>query len=126
MAMKVLVIDDSSAMRKFIQRAIKTSGADVEAFLEAADGAAALEVLSGNAVDMIFCDLNMPNMDGETFVAKKMLDERIRSIPVVIVSTDSSRDRVRSLIGNGVAGYVEKPFQPEDLRKELDRVMASA
>lgn len=126
MAMKVLVIDDSSAMRKFIQRAIKTSGADIESFLEAADGVAALEVLDGNSVDMIFCDVNMPNMDGETFVKKKMEDERIRSIPVVIVSTDSTRERVRSLVGHGVVGYVEKPFQPEDLRKELDRVIDSA
>jgi len=126
MAMKVLVIDDSSAMRKFIQRAIKTSGADVETFLEAADGAAALQVLDGNPVDMIFCDVNMPNMDGEMFVKKKMEDERIRSIPVVIVSTDSTRERVRALVGNGVVGYVEKPFQPEDLRKELDRVIEGA
>ena len=124
--MKVLVIDDSAVMRMLIKRDLKKSGADIESFLDAPDGAVALEILQDTSVDMIFCDVNMPNMSGDAFVKKKMEDERLKSIPVVMVSTDSTRDLVSSLVGNGVVGFVEKPFRPEDLHKEVNRILAGS
>ena len=123
MAFSVLIVDDSPAMRAFIKRVIDMSGFDVGSCIEAGDGEEALEVLSRSWVDIVLTDINMPRMSGEELVRKMHQDEMMKEIPVVVVSTDSTEIRIKTMISLGAKGYVTKPFHPEQLRFELERVL---
>jgi two-component system chemotaxis response regulator CheY len=119
----VLIVDDSTVMRGFIRRVMDLSGFPFQTVLEASDGAEALQVLADNWVDVVLTDINMPNMNGEELVRRLEQDDLLRSIPVVVVSTDSTDSRIHQMRLLGAKGYVKKPFQPETLRDELERVL---
>jgi two-component system, chemotaxis family, chemotaxis protein CheY len=123
MAFSVLIVDDSPAMRAFIRRVIDMSGFDVGNCIEAGDGEEAMTVLSQNWVDVVLTDINMPRMNGEELVRCMHNDELLKAIPVVVVSTDSTEARMSALMELGAQGYVTKPFHPEQLRVELERVL---
>jgi two-component system, chemotaxis family, chemotaxis protein CheY len=123
MAYNVLLVDDSPAMRSFLRRVLELSGLPVGTCLEAGNGQEALELLGRQWVDVVVTDLNMPVMDGEQFVRVVEQDESLRAIPVVVVSTDRTEGRVRRMIALGAKGYVAKPFLPETLREELEKVL---
>ncbi len=123
MAYNVLLVDDSPAMRSFLRRVLDLSGITVGTCLEAGNGQEALEVLRREWVDVVLTDLNMPTMDGEQFVRVVEQDESLRSIPVVVVSTDRTEGRIRQMMALGAKGYVAKPFPPETLREELENVL---
>lgn len=123
MAFNVLIVDDSATMRSFIGRVLDVSGFPVGECLEAADGEEALALLAEHWVDIVLTDLNMPRMSGEQLVRRLEQDGLLRSIPVVIVSTDRTDSRVRQMLALGARGYVTKPFLPETLRRELEQVL---
>jgi two-component system, chemotaxis family, chemotaxis protein CheY len=120
-AYRVLIVDDSPAMRSFVKRVMEISGFDLERCLEAENGSQALEVLKREWVDAILSDINMPEMDGEQFLRHLEADESFRHIPVIIISTDGTKTRVERMLELGARGYVTKPFRPEVLRAELER-----
>lgn len=122
----MLIVDDSTVMRGFIRRVMDLSGFRFETCLEASDGAEALAVLAEHWVDVILTDINMPRMNGEELVRRLEQNELTRSIPVVVVSTDSTDSRIHQMRLLGARGYVTKPFQPETLRDELERVLGVA
>jgi two-component system chemotaxis response regulator CheY len=124
--LRVLIVDDSPAMRAFIRRVVQLSGLEVTAFLQAGDGGEALQLLVREPVDVILTDINMPGMDGGQFVAHLQEDNVLSAIPVVVVSTDATSARMDQMLTLGARGYVTKPFSPEVLRAELDRVLESA
>lgn len=126
MAYRVLVVDDSPVMRGFIQRVIRISGFDAAACLEAGDGEQALACLRNEPVDVILTDINMPVMDGEELMRQLAADERLRQIPALVVSTDATKIRVERMRELGAQGYLSKPFSPEMLRGELERVLGCA
>jgi two-component system chemotaxis response regulator CheY len=126
MAFRVLIVDDSSVMRAFIRRIIVVSGLEAAEFLEAADGREALNLLRREWVDVVLTDINMPSMDGEQFVRCLEADDLLKSVPVVIVSTDGTENRMQQMLALGARGYVKKPFAPETLREELERVLGGA
>ena len=121
MAYRILIVDDSPAMRAFVRRVIELSGFDVAGCLEASNGAQALDVLQTEWVDAILSDINMPGMDGEEFLRRLEVDEALRRIPVIIISTDGTQTRIEQMLRLGARGYVMKPFRPEALRKEIER-----
>ncbi len=123
MAYRVLIVDDSPAMRKFIRRVIEVSGFDCSQQLEASNGREALDVLSREWVDLILTDINMPVMNGEQFIRELEKDETLRQVPVLVVSTDSTLQRVQQMLSLGARGYVTKPFTPEMLRSQLERLL---
>lgn len=123
MAFTVLIVDDSPAMRSFVKRVLDLSGFETGKYLEADNGREALETLTKEWVDVILTDINMPIMNGHEFVQALALEEAFRSIPVIVISTDRTEDRVREMIALGARGYVKKPFQPEELRSELEKVL---
>ena len=123
MPFRVLIVDDSPAMRAFVKRVIEMSGFEAGAFFEAGNGQEALEVLNGNWVDVILTDINMPKMNGEQFLRHVEGDETLKSIPVIVVSTDATEQRRAQMLGLGARGYVTKPFSPEELRQELEDVL---
>ena len=123
MAFNVLIVDDSSSMRTVIKKIIKISGFDVGEWWEAADGEEALKVLSSEWVDLVLTDINMPNMNGLELVAEMKKDQMLKSIPVVMVTTEGSEKRIRESRELGASGYIKKPFLPEDIKGTLSSIM---
>lgn len=123
MALNIMIVDDSPVMRGFIRKVVGLSGLDVGEYYEAGDGEDALKWLGERWVDLVLTDINMPNMNGEQLVRRMRSDDLFRSIPVIVVSTDSSHVRVQQLLELGAKGYVCKPFLPEALRDEVEKVL---
>lgn len=123
MAYNVLIVDDSPAMRTFVRRVLDMSGLEIGKCSQAEHGEAALAVLGQEWVDVVLTDINMPVMDGESFVRNMNSNEAYRSIPVIVVSTDNTEGRVRQMMSLGAKGYVKKPFLPETLREEVEKVL---
>jgi two-component system chemotaxis response regulator CheY len=123
MAYRVLIVDDSPAMRSFVRRVMELSGFDLSDCFEAGDGAEAMKLLASEWVDAILTDINMPGMDGEEFLRRLSADDLLRSIPAIVISTDATRNRMDRLTTLGARGYVTKPFLPEDLREVLERTL---
>lgn len=120
--LNILIVDDSPAMRSFVRRVIHISGLGIENYFEAGDGAQALEVAAAQRLDAILTDINMPVMDGEEFVRRLRASPQA-SIPVIVVSTDATAQRIQSMLDLGATGYLQKPFGPEQLRNEVERVL---
>jgi two-component system chemotaxis response regulator CheY len=125
-ALNILIVDDSPVMRSFIRKAISLTGLDVGNCHEAGNGEDALRSLTGQWVDLILTDINMPGMNGEELIARLEADDLLRSIPVIVVSTDATQGRVERLMTMGARGYVTKPFLPETLRDEVEKVLGIA
>jgi len=123
MAYRVLIVDDSPAMRSFVRRVLELSGFELSTCFEASNGQEALDLLRQEWVDAILTDINMPGVDGEEFLRRLSGDEVLRSIPVIVVSTDATRNRIERLLALGARGYITKPFLPETLRAELETTL---
>lgn len=126
MAYRILIVDDSPAMRAFIRRVLDISGMELGECFEAANGRDALDLLAREWVDAILTDVSMPQMDGETFLSELARRELLRAIPVIVVSTDATRPRMERMLAMGAKGYIAKPFLPEDLRNQLERTLGVA
>jgi two-component system chemotaxis response regulator CheY len=125
MAYTVLIVDDSPVMRSFIRRVMTLSGFDVGECLEASNGEEALAKLQQTPVDVILTDINMPKMNGEELLKRLEKDGVLRSVPTLVISTDATKDRILRMISLGAEGYMTKPFSPETLRGELERVLGA-
>src|SRR6267142_2148250 len=104
MAYRVLIADDSPVMRSFVRRVIELSGFDLSECFEANNGQEALALLRSEWVDAILTDINMPVIDGEEFVRRLASDDLLRSIPIIVISTDVTTGRIDRLIALGVRG----------------------
>ena len=125
MAYRVLIVDDSPAMRNFVRRVLDLSGFEASLCIEAANGAEALELLRAEWTDAILTDINMPIMDGEELIRKLAADPLLSTIPVIVISTDATEGRIQRLLSLGARGYVTKPFAPEELRQALERSLGA-
>jgi two-component system, chemotaxis family, chemotaxis protein CheY len=121
MAYRLLIVDDSPAMRAFVRRVIDMSGFELSQCFEASHGAEALDILKNEWVDAILTDINMPCMDGREFLRRLSEDDLLRSIPAIVISTDATEHSIASMASLGARGYLTKPFLPETLRAELER-----
>src|SRR5262245_59019539 len=114
MSYRILIVDDSATTRALVKRIIRMTDIAGVQFSEAANGREALDLLAANPVDVILADLNMPEMDGFEMIRRIQADERLRRIPVVVISASpgaESREGIPDV--NGVVG---KPFSPEAIR----------
>lgn len=116
---RVLIVDDSPVMRSFVRRTLMVAGLPMSECIEAGNGQEALCRLAGSRVDLILTDINMPVMDGQGFLQSLKADPQLSGIPVVVVSTDSTQQRVGELLGLGASGYIRKPFPPEKMSEVL-------
>ncbi len=107
MALDVMIVDDSAAIRKILRRVLQQAEVPVGQVHEANDGLEALEVLKNNTVNLVLCDINMPNMDGIELLGRVKAIENLRSVPVVMITTEGSQARVMQALELGAAGYVE-------------------
>ncbi len=117
--MCVLIVDDSSVMRKIIQRSLRLAGLEIETVLEADNGEQALTIVQQNTVDLIFSDINMPKMDGLEFVRQLQGMEAAKGIPIVMITTEGSQSRVVEALSLGARGYIRKPFTPDQVKERI-------
>jgi|SRR5579871_451223 len=115
----VLIVDDSAAIRKILQRVLRQAEIPMGAVFEAGDGAEALEVLKSQTVGLILSDINMPNMDGLQLLANLKANESWKKLPVIMVSTEGSHAKVLEAVELGAAGYVRKPFTADQIKEKL-------
>ena len=120
---KALIVDDSSVMRKIVERSLRQSGLDLGEVFEAANGAEGLAVLAGHPVDLILSDINMPVMDGLEFVRKLQTLEQARGVPVVMITTEGSETNVVQALSLGARGYIRKPFTPDQVKEHVIPVL---
>ncbi len=116
MALQILVVDDSPVTRKMVRRAIGLCGLAVGEVFEAGDGAEALRQLGAHPVDLVLADINMPVMNGMELVERMSADPALARVPVVVVATPMSEQRIERLLDIGARAYLAKPFRPEALR----------
>ena len=125
MAWNILIVDDSATMRGMIKRIVQMSGVPAGLIVEAANGILALQQLDVHKIDLVLADLNMPEMSGTELTGHILSDEKLRHIPVVIVSAEPSAARIAELRSEGVRGFLRKPFTPEALREVLTDVLGA-
>jgi two-component system, chemotaxis family, chemotaxis protein CheY len=115
----ILVVDDSAAIRKILQRVLRQTGMAIGAIHEAGDGQEALELLKAHPVRMVMTDINMPNMDGLQLLAAMKGDPHWATIPVIMVTTEGGETKVGEAVRLGAAGYVRKPFTADQIKEKL-------
>jgi len=119
----ILVVDDSTIVRTMVRKALGMAGLDIGQVHEACDGREALDVLGHTWVDVVFADVNMPNMTGLELVRAMRGTPALAATPVVIVSSERSQARIDELRANGIQAYVKKPFRPEHFREVIDGLL---
>lgn len=116
---RTLIVDDSSVMRKIVERALRQAGLDQLLVHEAGSGTEGLEVLKAKPVDLILSDINMPSMDGLEFVRQIRGQNLAPGIPVVMITTESSEEHVKQAIQAGAQGYIRKPFTLDQVKERV-------
>ena len=119
---RALIVDDSSVMRKIVERSLRQAGIDLEV-REAGNGAEALGVLKEGLVDLILCDINMPVMDGLEFVRQLQTMDGAKGVPVVMITTEGSETHVVQALSAGARGYIRKPFTPDQVKEHVIPVL---
>ena len=119
MKKKVLTVDDSRTMRDMVTFTLKGAGYDV---LEAGDGQQALTVIAANKVDLVITDLNMPVMDGLTLIKRLRAAPAHRTLPILMLTTESDEKKKAEGRTAGATGWIVKPFNPEKLISVVQKV----
>jgi two-component system, chemotaxis family, chemotaxis protein CheY len=119
MSKSLMIVDDSATMRKIIMKTVRMSGLEFDRTEEAGNGAEALEKLKASPVDIVLCDINMPEMNGAELVKKARELQDLKNTKIVMVSTESSQDLINGLLADGANGYITKPFTPEKFHENL-------
>ena len=116
---RILIVDDSSVMRKIIERSLRQAGLDQAEVVEAGNGIEALAAVNEGPFDLILSDINMPAMDGIEFLRQLSTIESAKGTPVVMVTTEGSESRVVEAISIGAKGYIRKPFTPDQIKERV-------
>lgn len=116
---RVLIVDDSSMARMFIRQCLEAIGFRNVDFVEAENGAIALDKIESVRIDLVITDLTMPIMDGESLLSKIKNDSRYSNLPVLIISSAANPAKEAELNQNGALALLAKPFSPADLYKTL-------
>jgi two-component system chemotaxis response regulator CheY len=121
--LKLLVVDDSSTMRRIIKNTLSRLG--YTEILEAEDGAQAWEIMSdeSSGVGILITDWNMPEMNGLELVKKVRGEQRYKDVPIIMVTTEGGKAEVITALKAGVNNYIVKPFTPQVLKEKLEAVL---
>jgi len=119
MPANILIVDDSAAIRKILQRVLRQADLPLGQIYEAGDGVQALEAMRANSVDLVLSDINMPNMDGLQLLAQIKANPQWQAVQVVMITTEGNQARVMEAVGLGAAGYVRKPFTADQIKEKL-------
>ena len=120
--MKLLVVDDSSTMRRIITNTLARLG--YKDVVQAGDGIEAWDALQNNPdINIVITDWNMPNMNGLELVKKIRAEEKYKSMPIIMVTTEGGKKEVITALKAGVNNYIVKPFTPQVLKEKLQAVL---
>ena len=120
MAKTILIIDDAATMRQLLGDTLRNAGYTT---VEAADGKAALVQLAMQRVHLAICDVNMPGMDGISFVKSVRMNQQFRFLPIIMLTTESSEDRKEEGQTAGARAWVVKPFRAEQILKAVEKLI---
>jgi len=120
MAKTIMIVDDSASIRQVVGIALKSAGYDV---LEACDGQDALSKLTGQKIHLIITDVNMPNMDGITFVTEAKKLPQYKFTPMMMLTTEASDDKKQAGKAAGAKAWLTKPFQPPTLMAAVSKLV---
>ena len=122
----ILVVDDSAAIRKILQRVLRQTGMLIGVIHEAGDGQEALEKLKNGKVGLILSDINMPKMDGLQLLAALRESTEWRNVPVIMITTEGGETKVAEAVRRGASGYVRKPFTADQIKEKLSGILEAA
>jgi two-component system chemotaxis response regulator CheY len=120
-AKTILIVDDSASLRQVVSIALKGAGYDV---IEARDGQDALTKLNGQRIHLIISDVNMPNMDGISFVREAKQLPAYKFTPVIMLTTESQESKMAEGKAAGAKAWVVKPFQPAQMLDAVSKLIA--
>jgi len=123
MPLDVLIVDDSAAIRKILQRVLIQADVPIGKVHEAGDGLEALAALKQHTVGLILSDVNMPNMDGLQLLNAVKTQVTTKDVPVIMITTEGSSTKVMEAVALGASGYVKKPFTAEQIKEKLSLVL---
>lgn len=115
----VLIVDDSAAIRKILQRVLRQTDLNLGDIEEAGDGTEAVEILQRRPFGLILSDINMPQMDGLQLLARIKEMTHLKNVPVIMITTEGGHGRVMEAVQLGATGYVRKPFTAEQIKEKL-------
>ncbi len=121
--MKILIIDDSPIMRKIVKKSLSETKFSTAETVEAGDGQEALKIYKNGGIDWIFCDWNMPNMNGLEFVIQARQVKTPKHVPIIMVTTEGTMGKVEEALNQGADRYIVKPFTALDLEKNMNLVL---
>ena len=122
--LRFLVVDDFSTMLRIVRNLLKESGyAEAD---EAEDGVAALQKLRALKFDFVVSDINMPNMNGFQLLAEIKKDEKLKHIPVLMVTAEARKEDIVAAAQQGAAGYIVKPFTKATLEDKVNNILTKA
>src|ERR1039458_280033 len=121
-----LIVDDSTVMRKIVERALRQAGLDLKVVHEAGSGTEGLDLLKSKQVNLILSDINMPSMDGLEFLRQIRAQNLAPGVPVVMITTESSEEHVKQAILAGAQGYIRKPFTAEQVKERVLPLVGAA
>jgi two-component system, chemotaxis family, chemotaxis protein CheY len=120
MAKTILIVDDSASIRQVVGIALKSAGYDT---IEAVDGKDALSKLNGQKIHLIISDVNMPNMDGITFVKEAKKIQEYKFTPIIMLTTESQEGKKQEGQAAGAKAWVVKPFQPAQMLAAVSKLI---
>ena len=123
---RTLIVDDSSVMRKIVERALRQAGLELMVVHEAGSGTEGLDLLKAKQVDLILSDINMPSMDGLEFLRQVRAQNLAPGVPVEMITTESSEEHVKQAILAGAQGYIRKPFTAEQVKERVLPLLSAA
>jgi len=123
MNLKVLVVDDSSTMRRIIVNVLTQLGISTDYISEAEDGLVALGKVKTNSYDVILTDWNMPRMNGLQFVQNIRKLPKYSHTPILMITTEGGKSEVIEALKNGVNNYIVKPFNADVLKGKLEPIL---
>lgn len=122
--LSVLIVDDSSVMRKIVEQSVRHAGFDLDRVLEASNGSDGLKMARDGGIDLILTDINMPGMDGIEFLRQLRAQNGASRVPVMMITTEGTERRVLEAIALGAGGYLRKPFSEDQVRRQLSELLA--
>lgn len=118
---RFLIVDDFSTMRRIVRNLLKEIGySNIE---EAEDGSIALNMLRSGKFDFVVSDVNMPNMTGLELLKNIKSDDRLKSVPVLMVTAEARKEDIVAAAQGGAAGYIVKPFTRATLEDKVHRIL---
>lgn len=120
MAKTILIVDDSASIRQVVGIALKNAGYNV---IDACDGRDALNKMNGEKIHLVISDVNMPNMDGISFLKEVKKMPSYKFTPVIMLTTEGGKDKIEEGRAAGAKAWVVKPFQPPQMLDAVSKLV---